>query len=146
MGDVRHVAEQRARVEHGRDQRDVVEVHAAQVGIVDQDAVARLEPLRPVGADGPRHDVGQRAQMRGLGECLGDRAQVAVEERAREVPAGLDVGGVGGAPQGGAHLLGDGQQGVADDLEANRVDVGGEGAGGGVGRHDQSGASFMVET
>jgi hypothetical protein len=146
MRDVGHVAEERAAVEHGGDQRDVVEMHAAQVRVVDQDAVARLQALCAVGSNGPRHDVGQRAQVRGLRERLGDRAQIAVEEGAREVAAGLDVGGVGGAPQRRPHLLGDGQQGVADDLEANGVDVGCQGAGRGVGGHDGRGASFLVET
>src|SRR2546422_10505705 len=67
--------------------------------------------------------------MRWLGEGLGDRAQLAIEERAREIAARLDVGGVRRAPQRGAHLLGDGQQRVADDLEADGIDVGGQRAG-----------------
>ncbi len=144
--DVGHEAEERPLVEHGRDERDVVEVHAAQVGVVDEDAVARGEAVGPVGRDGPRHDVGERAQVRGLGEGLGDGAQVAVEERAGEIPAGLDVGGVGGAPEGRPHLLGDREERVADDLEADRIDVGGQSTGRGLGRHGQSGPSFMVET
>ncbi len=144
--DVRHVAEERPLVEHGGDERDVVQVHAAQVRVVDEDAVAGGQPLGPVGRDGLRHDVGERAQVRGLGEGLGDGAQVAVEERAGEVAAGLDVGRVGGAPERRPHLLGDGEERVADDLEPDGIDVGGEGAGRGRSRHGQSGASFMVET
>ena len=128
MGDVGHVAEQRALVEDGRDERDVVQVHAALVGIVDQDAVAGLQALGAVGADGARHQVSQRAQVGGLGEGLGDGAQLAVEEGAGEVAARLDVGRVGGAAERGAHLLGDGEQPVADDLEANGIDLGGQGA------------------
>ena len=128
MGDVGHVAEQRALVEDRRDERDVVQVHAALVGIVDQDAVAGLQALGAVGADGARHQVGQRAQVGGLGEGLGDGAQLAIEEGAREVAARLDVGRVGGAAERGAHLLGDGEQPVADDLEANGIDLGGQGA------------------
>ena len=128
VGDVGHVTEQHALVEDRRDECDVVQVHAAQIGIVDQDAVTRRQPLGPVGADGARHDVGERAQVRRLGEGLGDRAQLPVEERAREVAPRLDVGGVGRAPQRGAHLLGDGEQRVADDLEADGIDVGGQGA------------------
>jgi hypothetical protein len=97
--DVRHVAEERSLVEDGSDQGDVVQVHAAQVRVVDEDAVARGEVIGPVGRDGSRHDVGQRAQVRRLGEGLGDRAQVAVEERAGEIAAGLDVRGVRGAAE-----------------------------------------------
>src|SRR5437870_8961899 len=66
--------------------------------------------------------------MRRLSEGLGDRAQLAVEERAREVAARLDVGGIGRSPQRGAHLRGDGEQRIADDLEADGIDVGGQGA------------------
>jgi hypothetical protein len=131
--DVGHVAEQRAVVEDRRDERDVVEVHAAQVGIVDQDTVAGRQRVGAVGLDGARHDVGQRAQMRRLREGLGDRPQFRIEEGTREVAARLDVGRIGRAPQRGAHLLGDGQQRVADDLEADGIDVGGERAG--RGRH-----------
>ena len=134
MRDVGHVAEQRAVVEDRRDERDVVEVHAALVGIVDEDAVAGLQALRAVGADGARHQVGQRAQVGGLSEGLGDGAQLAIEERAREIAARLDVGRVGGAAERGAHLLGDGEQPVADDLEADRIDLGGQGARGWSGR------------
>jgi hypothetical protein len=126
MRDVGHVAQQHAVVEDRRDERDVVEVDAAQVGIVDQDAVARRQPLWTVRADGARHDVRERAEMRRLREGLGDRAQLAVEEGAREIATRLDVGGVGGAPQRGPHLLGDGEQRVADDLEADRIGVGGQ--------------------
>src|SRR5436189_4073539 len=64
--------------------------------------------------------------MRWLREGLGDRAQLAIEEGAREIAARLDVGRVCRAPQRGAHLLGDGQQRVADDLEADGIDVGGQ--------------------
>ena len=125
--DVRHVAEERSLVEDGGDERDVVQVHAAQVRVVDEDAVARREAIGPVGRDGPRHDVGERAQVRRLGEGLGDRAQVAVEERAGEVAAGLDVRGIGGAAERRPHLLGDGEQRVANDLEADGIDVGTQG-------------------
>jgi len=138
--DVGDVAEQRPVVEDRRDERDVVQVHAAEIGIVDEDAVARRQPLGAVGLDGARHDVGQRAQVGGLGEGLGDGAQAGVEERAGEVAARLDVGGVGGPPQRGAHLLGDGQERVADHLEADGVDLGGQGARGRSGRGSHGGS------
>ena len=125
--DVRHVAEERSLVEHGGDEGDVVQVHPAQVGVVDEDAVARGEVIGPVGPDRPRHDVGERAQVRRLGEGLGDRAQVAVEERTGEIAAGLDVRGIRGAAERRPHLFGDGEQGVANDLEADGIDVGGQG-------------------
>ncbi len=124
VGDVRHVAEERLLVEHGGDERDVVEMDPPQIGVVDQDPVAGGEALGPVGRDRPRHDVGERAQVRRLGEGLGDGPQVAVEERAGEVAPRLDVGRVRRAPERRPHLLGDREERVADDLEADRIDVG----------------------
>ena len=59
--DVGHVAEQRVVMEDRRDEGDVVQVHAAEVRIVDQNAVARLQALGAVARDRARDDVGQRA-------------------------------------------------------------------------------------
>ncbi len=67
------------------------------------------------------HEVGERAEVDRLRERLGDRPRPAVEQRAREVEPGLDVGRVGRPPQGHAHLVGDAGQGVPEDLEAQGV-------------------------
>src|SRR5262249_26041190 len=55
-----------------------------------------------------------------------DDAELRVEEGAGEVGPGLYVGRVGAAAQRDRHLLGRGQQGVADDLEGDRVESGGQ--------------------
>jgi hypothetical protein len=114
----------RAVVKHRRDQRDViVQVDAAEVRVVHEDAIARRQALRPIGGDGSRHDVGERAQVRRLRERLRDGAELTVEERAREIAARLDVGRVRGAAKRRAHLLGDGEERVPDDLEADGIDT-----------------------
>ena len=56
--------------------------------------VARAEILGAVVAHRARHLLDHRAEVHGLGEALRDRAQLGVEERAREVRARLDVGRV----------------------------------------------------
>src|SRR5262245_27747972 len=84
--------------------------------------------LSPVGLDGTRHNVRQRPQMRGLGKGLGNGAQLTVKEGAREIPPCLDIGGVGRPAQGGAHLFGDRQQGIAQNLKTHGINAGGESA------------------
>src|SRR2546422_3469955 len=61
-----------------------------------------------------------------LGEGLGDGPQLGIEKCTGEITTGLDIGRIRRSPQRGAHLLGDGQQRVADDLEADGIDVGGQ--------------------
>ena len=61
MRNVGYVAQHDAAVEDRGDERDVVEVHAAEVRVVDQDAVAGCQPFGAVGANGTRNDVGERA-------------------------------------------------------------------------------------
>src|SRR5439155_7175299 len=70
-----------------------------------------------------RHDVLHRRQVAGLGERLDDAAEVGVEERAREVPARLDVGRVRRAADGHRHLFGRVQERVLEDLERDRIDA-----------------------
>ena len=89
--EVRDVAEQLAVRMHGRDQADVVQVHAARKGVVRDDHVAGAEVLRAVVADRARHLLDHRAEVHRLREALRDRAQLGVEECAGEVGARLDV-------------------------------------------------------
>src|SRR5882672_5609628 len=77
----------------------------------------------PVGLDGTGHDMRQRSQVRGLGKRLGDGAQLTVEEGAREIPTCLDIGRIGSLAQGGAHLFGDRQQGIAEHLKTHRINA-----------------------
>src|SRR5512132_3368271 len=55
---------------------------------------------------------------------LGDDLAVGVEDRGRAVLTLLDVGGIGGLHQRGAHLLRDGEEGRADHLERHAVHPG----------------------
>ena len=126
VGDVGHKTEQLSVVKHGRDQCDVVEVHTAGERVVAEQHVPRLQPVAPVARGCRGHDVGQRAQVRGLREGLRHRPAAGVEEGAGKVPPRLDVGGVRRPAQRGAHLLGHRQQGVADHLEAHRLQAGAE--------------------
>jgi hypothetical protein len=105
------------------DEGDVVEVHATQERVIDQNAIAGLEAFRAIGGSRLRHDMRQRAQMRRLREGLGNGAQLAIEKDAGEIATGFDIGRIGRAPQGRAHFLGDRQECMANHLEPHRVDV-----------------------
>ena len=60
--------------------------------------------------------------MHRLREALGDRAQVGVEEGAREVGPRLDVRRVRAPPQRQDHLVGRRDERVPDHLERDRVE------------------------
>ena len=121
---VRDVADEQAVDVDGRDQADVVQVHAARVRVVGDDRVARPEVLRAVALDRVRHLLHHRAQVHRLRERLRDRPQLGVEEGAREVGARLDVRRVGAALQRQHHLVGRGDERVPDHLEGDGIDAG----------------------
>ncbi len=120
--EVRDVPEQLVLDEDGGDQADVVQVHAARVRVVRDDDVAGAEPFRAVALYGPRHLLDHRAEVHRLRKALGDRAQLGVEERAREVRAGLDVRRVRAPLQREHHLVGGCDERVPDHLEGDGVD------------------------
>src|SRR6185503_7586102 len=62
-------------------------------------------------------------KVHGLGEALGDRPEVCVEERAREVRARLDVRRVGAPLERERHLVRRRNERVADHLERDRIDA-----------------------
>ena len=104
--------------EDGGDEGDVVEVGAAEVGVVEGDDVAgvELEALER-GGDGSGHG----AEVDGDVGRLRDHVALGVKEGAGVVLALLDVGGEAGAAKGDAHLLGDGGEEVLEDLEGYGV-------------------------
>ncbi len=59
--------------------------------------------------------------MDGLGEALGNRPELGVEERAREVRARLDVRRVRAPLERERHLVGRRHERVADHLEGDGV-------------------------
>jgi len=85
--------------------------------------VARLEPLSAECADRPRDELDKRAQVDRLRERLDSSAQVAIEQRTREVGARLDIRRVRATTQRGGHFFGRGQHCVANHFEPNRVEV-----------------------
>ena len=104
--------------EDGCDEGDVVEVGAAEVGVVEGDDVAgsEVEALEG-GGDGGGHG----AEVDGDVGGLRDHVALGVKEGAGVVLALLDVGGEAGAAKGDAHLLGDGGEEVLEDLEGYGV-------------------------
>ena len=121
MGQVGHVAEALSPDMDRRYQRHVVQVDAAGIGVVGQDGVALSQLFNAVFPDSPGHQFHQRTQMDRLPEGLSYGPQLVVEVGAGEVGPGLDVGGIGAAPERNRHFLGGFHQGVADHFELNRV-------------------------
>ncbi len=104
------VAERRA-----GDERDVGQVRAPGVRVVEEGDLAGREAELHDGGDG----VGHRAEVDGDVLGLRNHAPAVVEERGRAVAPLLDVRRERGADEHGAHLLGDRAERRADDLELN---------------------------
>ena len=110
------------RIDHGH----VVQVGAAGIGVVVQEDVARVDVvaellLHRLHRPADRHDVERVVLALGHRDELG----VAVHEHAGEVLALVEDRGVGGAHQGHAHLAHDRGEGLAQDLQRDRVHRGG---------------------
>ena len=104
----------------GGDQGDVGQVGTAEVGVVEDDDVAGREAVGE-GLEGSLHGCRHRAEVDRLVSGLGDHFGGGVEQRAGEVLALLHVGGVAGALKCHAHLLGDGDEHVLENFEADSV-------------------------
>ncbi len=104
------------RVEDRGDDGDVGEMGAAVVRVVDG-----VRVTRPHAGAAPADDLldagAHRSQVDGDVRGVGDEVAVRVEERAGEVEAFLDVDGLGGGLQSGAHLFGDRHEEVVEDFE-----------------------------
>src|SRR6476659_10088703 len=122
MRDVSKESEQRFACEYWRNQRNVVQMDAAGIGIICQDAVPRPQPSDAVSLDRLWHDLRQRAQVRRLSEGLYNCPAISVKKCAREVAAGFDIGRISGSPERRAHFFRDREERAAYHLEADRID------------------------
>ena len=113
-------------IEDGGDDGDVGKVGAAVVGVVEGEDVAGAEGVLAAAQYGA-HGVAHGAEVDGDVGCVGDEMALGVEEGAGEVEALLDVNGVGGVDEGGAHLLGDGHEEVVEYFEHDGVGAGADG-------------------
>ncbi len=112
--DVGVVRARRGEAERGaRDERDVGQVRAAGVRVVEDEDVVGRRVAAHHGGDG----VGHRAEVDGDVLGLRDHPAALVEERRRAVAPLLDVRREGRADEHGAHLLGDRAQRAAEHLE-----------------------------
>jgi len=110
--------------EHRRDEREVGQVRAAVVGIVQEHGIPGLERReRQRRLDGARHGAEVHGDVRGLRHQPG----VRVEHGARVVEPLGDVGRVRGAHERGAHLLGARREQAAVERERDRVGCGAPG-------------------
>ena len=115
--------QQLALMEIGHVDDDVVEVLAGDRLVVGDDDVARLEALGAVAlhaVDDDDAEVGD--EVRDAADILRDQLALGVEQRGAIVAHLVDHHVVGGALQVGRHLVGDGGQRVADDLQRHRIE------------------------
>ena len=120
-----HRARQRrgAPLREDRDgERDVRQVRAAVIGIVQQKGVAVLHALGWKRAHDPLRRELQRAQVDGDGRRLRDGLSLDAEERRRGVEPFLHNRRGRTLEQRELHLVGDGVQAVAQHLEQDGVD------------------------
>ena len=109
----------------GETRGDVGQVGAAEVGIVEDDDVARL-PVVEYGKGGG-DAVGHCAEMGRDVRGLGDEPPGTVKERAGEVEAFFDIGRITCALEGDPHFLGYAAETMAVELECD-----------GIGNHDEA--------
>ena len=112
----------RAGPEHRSDDRDVGEMGAAVIRIVDGVHVARLDRPAPAPHD-LLHARAHRAEMDGDVGGVGDQVAGGIEHRAREVEPFTDVHRLRGRLQRRAHLLGGRHEEVVEDLQHHGVRV-----------------------
>ena len=102
----------------------VVAVRAGDVGVVDDVDVALFDVFDPDGADNLRHgQLRDPYEGRQVELALRDELAVAVVEGPREVMALIHRRGVGGLLHDERHLVADSDEGVAQDLKGDRVDL-----------------------
>ena len=115
-------ADQLAAVEARRIEHDVVEMLAADLALVHDDDVARREAVEAVARDavGDRDaEVGE--EDRQAAAVLRDHPRLGVDQPAAIVADLVDHHVVGGLGQRVRHLVGIGDDGVAHDLDGDRM-------------------------
>ena len=110
-------------VEHRRDHRDVGQVGAAGIGVVEHPGVTRQQ-VAARGGDHRLHAFTHRAEVHRHVRRVGDQLAAAVKQRTGKIEALLDVDRAGGVGERRAHLLGDRHVEVVEDLQQHRVGTG----------------------
>src|ERR1700730_3926419 len=107
-------------IENGHEDRQIRQMAAAMIGIVEQDDVARPDVAKAF-LDRQRRPR-QRTDMHRKVIGLRGQAAACVANRQRKVAAGIEDLRVRGAKHGFAHLLHDRTEAVLDDGSGDRVD------------------------
>ncbi len=109
-------------VKSGRGDDDVVQMPGAHPGVVGKVVVALTHRLGRNGGQEVLHAARHGIHMAGrAGDSLRQHAPLHVEHAGRDVASLARRGGEGGADEGAALLLDDGEQPVPHDLEADVV-------------------------
>ena len=110
-------------IEHRHEGREVGQMAATEIGIVEQEDVARLDVLEAL-LDRQRRPW-QRADMDRQMVGLRDQPRACVANRQRKVAAGIEDLGIGGAKHCLAHLFHDRTEPMLDDGPCDGIDLGG---------------------
>ena len=110
-------------VEERHERRQIRQMAAAVIGIIEQDDVAGRDILETLFHRQGR--PGQRADMHRDVIGLRDQARIPVANRQREIPARIQYLRIGGAQHRLAHLLDDGAEAVLHDGSRDGIDLGG---------------------
>ena len=108
---------------HRCDDRDVWQVRAAVVGIVQHIHIAGLH-LASIFTDDGLDAFTHGTQVHGHVRRIGNQITSGVKQSATEVKALFDVHRVGGVLQLQSHLLGDVHEEIVEDLQQYRVNRG----------------------
>ena len=111
-------------MEIGHVDDDVVEVLAGDALVIGDEHVLGREAVAPVlvhAVDDEDAEIGH--EMRHAADILRHQRAVGQDERGAEIAHLVDHHVVGGAVQIGRHLVGDGGERVAHDLERDRIDL-----------------------
>ncbi len=115
-------------IEHRDDHRDIGQMGAAAIGIVEHVGIAAPEPATvtgfAAGLDHARNAVAHAAQMHRDMRGIGDQFAGRIEQRAGKIEALLDVDRGGGGLQHDAHFLGNGHEQIVVDLQPDGIGEG----------------------
>ena len=120
VADGRRESHPSAFVEDRLEDEHVGKMHSAFEGIVQRVDVARPHPVA-VAPDRGGERIGERGQVAGQGQSLRHRPALRVAEGRRVVHVVLEHAGVRGPQDSEGHLVGDGQQRVLEQLEADGI-------------------------
>src|SRR5581483_198103 len=105
--------------EDGRDERNIWQMGTAQEWIIQRNNISGGKTLK--GHQGSSDRIWHGTQMDRDMSGLSNEATTSIKKGTGEIPTFFNVWRVAAKGQDGPHLLGDGRQCAAEDLQAHRI-------------------------